>query len=141
MIEFSTFLENHEKDTPNIQRVKALYKASGEKDIETITKLLVDEPVWNVCPGFPDGGIYRGIDGVYGSFYASLFNHLHYLEAVPDAHIDGGDVVIVLGNYKFARKEGESFRLARFTHIWGIDTDGRIKGVWQVADSAQFIAS
>jgi len=138
-MEISTFLEHHEKDTLNVKQVKALYKAAKEQDSETLTKLLVDDPVWNVSPGFPDGGVYRGMAEIFGSFYPSLLSRFHYFDAIPDAYIDGGDVVTVLGYYKFIKMEGESFRLVRFAHTWGIDIDGCIKGVWQVADSAQFI--
>lgn len=138
-MEISTFLEHHEKDTVNVKRLKEFYKAAKEKNIETLTKLLVDDPVFNVSPGFPDGKIYRGMAEIYGVFYPNLRSRFHYFGAIPDVFIDGGDVVTVLGFYKFIKKEGEPFRLVRFSHTWGIDIDGRIKGVWQVADSAQFI--
>ncbi|SFG29329.1 hypothetical protein SAMN05660649_01301 [Desulfotomaculum arcticum] len=140
-MEISTFLEHQEKDTQNVKRVKAFYRAAKEKDSETITKLLVDDPVWSVSPGFPDGGIYRGLAEIFHSFYPSLLSRFYYFDAFPDVYIDGGDVVTVLGYYKFIKKEGESSKLVRFSHTWGIDNDGRIKGVWQVADSAQLITS
>lgn len=140
-MEISTFLEHHEKDTLNVKRVKALYMAAKEGDREALAKILVDDPVWNVCPGFPEGGIYCGMTEVYGSFYPNLRSRFHYFGANPDAYIDGGDVVTVLGFYEFIKKEGETSRLVRFSHTWGIDIDGRIRGVWQVADSAQFITS
>lgn len=140
-MEISTFLEHQEKDTQNVKLVKAFYQAAKEKDGETIAKLLVDEPVWNVSPGFPDGGVYRGLAEIFQSFYPSLLSRFHFFDAIPDVYIDGGDVVTVLGYYKFIKKEGESSKLVRFSHTWGIDNNGRIKGVWQVADSAQFIIS
>lgn len=140
-MEISTFLNHHEEDTLNVRRVKAFYEAAKNRDRETLITLLVDNPVWNVCPGFPEGGIYRGIAEVYGSFYPNLRNRFHYFGAIPDVFVDGGDVITVLGFYKFIKKEGEPFKLVRFSHTWKIDPDGRIGGVWQVADSAQFIIS
>lgn len=138
-MEVSTFLEHQEKDTLNVQRVKAFYKAAREKDKEALSRLLTDEPVWNVSPGFPYGGVYHGMAEVYGVFYPNLFGSFSSFGAIPDVFIDGGDVVTVLGFYKFIKKEGDSPTLVRFSHTWGMTSDGRIKGVWQVADSAQFI--
>ena len=140
-MEISTFLEHVEKDTQNVKQAKTLYKAFTERDKETIAKLLVDDPVWNVSPGFPDGGVYRGMAEVFGSFYAKLRSRFKSFSAIPETFIDGGDVVTVLGFYKFEKDEEDSFRLVRFAHTWKINIDGRIKGVWQVADSAQFITS
>lgn len=140
-MEISTFLEHDERHTQNVKQVKALYKALSEKDREAIAKLLVDDPVWNVSPGFPDGGVYRGMSEVFGSFYTKLRSRYRSFGAIPETFIDGGDVVTVLGFYKFETKEEDSFRLVRFSHTWKINIDGRIKGVWQVADSAQFITS
>jgi hypothetical protein len=108
--------------------------------MDTISKLMVAEPVWNVCPGFPDGGIYSGMTEVFGGFYTNLRNRFHFFGAIPDVFVDGGDVVLVLGFYKFMLNEGEPSRLVRFAHTWGINPDGRIRGVWQVGDSAQFIS-
>ena len=140
-MEISVFLEHDGKDTQNIKQAKALYKAFREKDRETIAKLLVDDPVWNVSPGFPYGGVYKGMAEVFGSFYSKLRSRYSSFSAIPETFIDGGDVVTVLGFYKFKSNEEDSFRFVRFAHTWGINIDGRIKGVWQVADSAQFITS
>lgn len=138
-MEIASFLEHDDNDTTNVKRVKEFYTAAKNRDTETINKLLVNDPIWNVCPGFPHGGIYSGMDEVYGSFYPKLLGSFYYFGAIPDVFIDGGDVVLVLGFYKFIRDEGEPERLVRFAHTWGINPDGRIKGVWQVADSAQFM--
>lgn len=138
-MEVSAFLENQEKDTLNVRRVKAFYTAARAKDKEALLQLLTDEPVWNVSPGFPYGGIYRGMGEVYGIFYPNLFSSFSSFGAIPDVFIDGGDVVTVLGFYKFIKNEEDSPTLVRFSHTWKMTPDGRIKGVWQVADSALFI--
>jgi len=137
-MEINNFLEHDEQNTPNIRQIKALYKALSEKDTETIGKLLVDEPVWNVSPGFPGGGVYLGMAEVFGNFYTKLRNRYKKFGALPETFIDGGDIVTVLGFYKFEKPEEASLRFVRFAHTWKFDIDGRIKGVWQVADSAQF---
>ncbi len=138
-MEMSTFLEYQENDTQNVQSVKKLYQKLKEGDSTAISKLLVDDPTWHVCPGFPHGGTYRSVDKVFGLFYLKLRNRFYYFDAEPDVFIDGGDVVTVLGFYKFMVNDGDPVKPVRFSHTWKITSNGRIKGVWQVADSSQFI--
>lgn len=125
-------------DTPNVRNVKAIYSALKARDLTTLSNLLIDEPIWDVTPGFPEGGIYKGMSGVFGNFYKKLLAHVHTLGAYPQAFVDSGDVVVALGYYRVRAKESDTPTLVRFAHVWGVDTDGRIKGVWQVADSACF---
>ncbi|MCL2401401.1 MAG: hypothetical protein FWC90_02020 [Oscillospiraceae bacterium] len=137
MAEIKTFLEHQEEDTQNVANVKALYEAMAEGDVAVIHKLLIGDPTWNVCPGFPDGGIYHGMAEVFGKLYGELVRkRYHYLGAEADVFIDGGNVVTVLGHYIIIFKEGGVAIRARFSHIWKIAPDGRVAGVWQVADSA-----
>jgi len=137
-MEITTFLEHDEKDTQNVQQVKTLYKALHENDGKMIATILVTDPVWNVSPDFPYGGVYCGMAEVFGSFYAKLLKRFKSFSARPETFIDGGDVVTVLGFYKFTNDQNELPKFVRFSHTWRINDDGRIKGVWQVADSAQF---
>ena len=76
---------------------------------------------------------------VFGSFYLKLRSQLSCFGAIPETFIDGGDVVTVLGFYKFDSNQDGSTKFVRFSHTWKISADGRLKGVWQVADTAQFI--
>lgn len=138
-MEIGTFLEYQEKESPNTKKIRDFYLAARERNMDVITKLLIDEPVWNVCPGFPFGGIYHGMNQVYGEFYPNLKSSFHHFGAIPDVIVDSGDIVLVLGFYEFIKNESDPRKLVRFAHTWKIDQDGHIKGVWQVADSAQFI--
>ena len=135
-MQINTFLEHQEKDTQNVINVKKLYKALNGGDMVTISKLLIDNPTWDVCPGFPDSGIYSGMAEVFGTFYKTFLNRIYRLQAVPEAYIDGGDVVTVLGFYNIMFSENDPITLIRFSHTWKIAPDSLIEGVWQVADSA-----
>jgi len=146
-MEIKTFLGHQEEDTRNVAIVKELYSKeltsiifkvlTGEADTSDISSnLLVDNPMWNVCPGFPDGGVYHGMAEVFGKLYANLPKRYHYFGGEPEVFIDGGNVVTVLGHYIVVSKEGEPAKRVRFSHTWKITPDGRIEGVWQVADSA-----
>lgn len=136
-MEISNFLTHGEKDTANVRQVKNLYRALREKDSEQIAKLLVDVPTWNVSPGFPGGDVYKGLEAVFGTFYKNVRSRFDSFAAAPEVFIDGEDVVTVLGFYKFKLKGIEE--KVRFSHTWKIDSDGRINGVWQVADTAMFL--
>ena len=125
-------------DSDNLKHVKALYQALKAKDQTLLRSLLVDEPVWDVCPGFPNGAVYRGIDKVFGGFYRQLLSQVHSFGAFPERFVDGGDSVVALGHYRVVRKEGDQAVMVRFCHAWRIEQGGRIEGVWQVADSTQF---
>lgn len=133
-------LDESPDDSRNVRQVKALYRALKARDQQSIREILVDEPVWDVSPGFPDGAVYRGIAEVFGGFYQKLRGRVHSFGAVPDSFIDGGDTVVALGHYRVTKNEGDAPIAVRFSHAWRIDGDGRIKGVWQVADSAKFFA-
>ncbi|NVD73740.1 nuclear transport factor 2 family protein [Duganella sp. BJB1802] len=134
-------LDDIPSDSEGLRKVKALYRALKSKDQQLIKEILVDEPVWDVSPGFPEGAIYRGISEVFGGFYHRLLARVHSFGAFPDKFVDGGDTVVALGHYRITKNEGGDPALVRFSHVWGIDDKGRVKGVWQVADSAQFFAS
>jgi len=134
-------LAESSNDSENLRQVKALYRALKSKDQQLIRKILVDEPVWDVSPGFPEGAIYCGITEIFGGFYQKLLARVHSFGAFPDSFVDGGDTVVALGHYHVTKSEGSSPILVRFSHAWRIDDKGRVEEVWQVADSARFFAS
>ena len=138
--EQTTSLEELPNDSDSVRRVKALYRALKQKDQQSIRQILVDEPVWDVSPGFPEGGIYSGVAQIFGGFYRELLARVHSFGAFPDCFVDGGDTVVALGRYRVEKDEGSAPIWIRFSHTWRIDDDGRVKGVWQVADSARFFA-
>lgn len=140
-MEINAFLQHKEKDTKSIALLKEFYAGkaintvNGTLDMDAISRIFVDNPTWHVCPGFPDGGTYQGIAEVFGSLYANIPNRYSIFYGVPEVFIDAGDVVTVLGFYHFAVKKGDALKRARFSHTLKIASDGRIEGVWQVADS------
>ncbi|MFD3680051.1 nuclear transport factor 2 family protein [Streptomyces sp. NPDC058613] len=125
-------------DSRNVRNVKALYLALADRDLPGAQRLLVEEPVWDITPGSPDGGVYRGMAEVFGSFYPKLAARFRSLEVHPDAYVDGGDTVVASGYYQVTEQDAEESKLVRFAHVFGITDEGRIKGVWQVADTALF---
>jgi ketosteroid isomerase-like protein len=134
-MEIQAFLEHREQDTPNIMLVKELYKALNGGDKTALSRILSGTPTWNVCPGNPEGGTYRGMDEVFGTFYRKFLKNFHRFKGEPEVFIDGGDVVTSLGFYSFKVREGGPIRRVRFSHTFKMTSDNRIAGVWQVCDS------
>ena len=145
-MEIKNFLEHKAEESQNITLLKDFYmgkainSVTGTLDMEVVSKMFVESPTWHVCPGFPEGRTYHGIDEIFRDFYLKKIPELFAigLYAIPEVFIDGGDVVSVLGFYKFAVNKGDPLTSARFSHTWKIAPDGRIEGVWQVADSHIF---
>jgi ketosteroid isomerase-like protein len=104
-------------------------------DKASLARILSDNPTWNVCPGNPEGGTYRGMDEVFGTFYRTMLKNFHRFKGEPEVFIDGGDVVTSLGFYSFKVREGGPIRRVRFSHTFKMTSDNRIDGVWQVCDS------
>ena len=139
-MEINAFLEHREEDTPNVGLVKELYKALNGGDFVALNRILGDNPVWNVCPGNPEGGAYRGMDEVFGTFYKTFLKHFRTFKGEPEVFVDGGDVVTALGFYSFKVREGGPIRRVRFSHTLKISQDSHVEGVWQVCDSAEMRA-
>lgn len=136
----TSILESNTQDSANLGQVKGIYRALKSSDINSLKQIMVEEPVWDVSPGFPEGKIYRGLPEILGVFYANLRSQVHSFAAVPDSFVDGGDTVVALGHYLITKAEGDIPISIRFCHAWSINHQGNVKGVWQVADSAQFFS-
>lgn len=137
--EKDSVLDETPNDSASVRQVKALYRALRLKDQQLIGKILVDAPVWDVSPGFPEGAIYTGMARIFDGFYRKLLAHVHSFGAYPDCFVDGGNTVVALGHYRVTKDEGSTPIWVRFSHTWRLDDEGRVKGVWQVADSARFL--
>ncbi|WP_087017210.1 nuclear transport factor 2 family protein [Thaumasiovibrio subtropicus] len=119
----------------NINRTLALYQALKQRDTAQIDALLVEEPVWDVAPGTPNGKVMVGKQAIFGEFYPSILALYHTFTAKIEHVVGDDDNVVVTGNYLFQREESSETEAARFCHHWTFDDKGKIEGVWQVADS------
>ena len=57
-------------DTSQIALIRKLYAAMG--DVNTFKSLLSDDVEWDIAEGFPNGGVYRGIDTLVRDFFTFL---------------------------------------------------------------------
>src|SRR5262245_21299076 len=89
-------------DTSQIALMRNLYDARGNVNI--FKSLLADDVEWDIEEGFPNGGVYRGIGGVFDFFrFVADFDEFY---AKGDEYFESGDHVIVLGRYFGVTKKG-----------------------------------
>ncbi len=119
-------------DSPNIALVRRMYDSKGDP---AMTKELMDPNiVWDITPGFPNGGVYKGYDSMMNDFFGPLFPLFasFYAEG-EEFYADDDNHVFVLGHYHGVTKTGKNTQ-ARFIHLWTI-RDGKLAQLRQAADS------
>ena len=117
-------------DTSQIALIRKLYDARG--NVNTFKSLLADDLEYDIAEGFPNGGVYRGIDAVVNDFFAFLADFDEFY-AEADEYFESGDHVIALGRYVGVTKKGRKVQ-ARFAHFWTI-RDGKVVRLQQTADT------
>ena len=74
-------------NTSQIALIRKLYAAMG--DVNSFKSLLADDVEWDIEEGFPNGGVYRGIDGVSDFFtFSADFDEFY---AKGDEYFESGD--------------------------------------------------
>ena len=117
-------------DSSQIALIRKLYGARG--NVNVFKSLLADDLEYDIAEGFPNGGIYRGIDAVVSDFFAFLADFDEFY-AEGDEYFESGDHVIVLGRYLGVTKKGRRVQ-SRFAHFWTI-RDGKVVRLQQTADT------
>ena len=117
-------------DTSQIALIRKLYAARG--NVNTFKSLLADDLEYDICVGFPNGGVYRGIDSVVNDFFSFLADFDEFY-AEGDEYFESGDHVIVLGRYLGVTKKGRRVQ-SRFAHFWTL-RDGKIGRLQQTGDT------
>src|SRR5262249_31555072 len=117
-------------DTSQIALIRKLYDARGNVNI--FKSLLADDLEYDIAEGFPNGGVYRGIDTVVNDFF-TFFADFEEFYAKGDEYFESGDHVIVLGRYFGVTKKGRKVQ-SRFAHFWTI-RDGKVVRLQQTADT------
>ena len=105
-------------DTSQIALIRKLYDAMG--DVNSFKSLLADDAEWDIAEGFPNGGVYRGIDTIVSGFFPFMADFDKFY-AKGDEYFESGDHVIVLGRYFGVTKKGRRVQ-SRFAHFWTCET-------------------
>ena len=117
-------------DTPQIALIRKLYDARGNAN--SFKSLLADDAEWDITEGFPNGGVYHGLDKTVSGFFPFMADFDEFY-AKGDEFFESGDHVIVLGHYFGVSKKGRRLK-SRFAHFWTI-RDGKVVRLQQTADT------
>ena len=116
--------------TSQIAIIQKLYDAKG--DVNSFKSLLANDAVWDIEEGFPNGGVYHGVDAIVNDFFTFEADFDEFY-AKGDEYFESGDHVIVLGRYFGVTKKGRRVE-ARMAHFWTL-RDGKIARLQQTGDT------
>lgn len=120
----------------SIELVALVYESLKTRNMQKLEEIVTKDVTWNVTEGFPFSGVYTGLNKVLRGFYGRVMSVLSKLDTEKVKWIDAGQNVVVLGFYLMTVKGETEEHRVRFTHTWEIE-DGKVTGVWQVADTAK----
>lgn len=117
----------------NISIVRKFYEL---RLLSAINLGIVDKDIiWNVTPGAPYGGIYRGWENV--NIYLTEMRRLFYsLDTIVESYYSTYcSHVFTTGYYDIIKSVNTPSIKVYFVHNWNIQ-EGRIVGLTQIVDSA-----
>jgi ketosteroid isomerase-like protein len=120
-------------DSANIALVRRLY--DFQADPVVLKEIMAPDIVWDITPGFPNGGVYNGYDSIMGDYFGGLLPPFESYSAGAEQYFAGDDShVFVLGHYHAQTKDGQKADV-RFIHLWTV-RNGKLAHLHQAADSA-----
>lgn len=121
------------------ETITAAYAALGRNDSSVLFEAMDPAITWNEAVGNPlaDGNPYVGPQAVGEGVFARLVAAIDNFTAVPSTIIDGGDYVVVLGNYRGTLKAGGAALDAQYCHVYRF-RDGKAVTFQQYTDTAQW---
>ncbi|MHB9857548.1 nuclear transport factor 2 family protein [Streptomyces sp. YIM S03343] len=119
-------------DPSNIALVRRLYESGMAPEVTA--QIMAPDLVWDITPGFPNGGVYHGWDQVAHDFLGPMRPVYESFGSIAERYYaDDDGHVFVLGHYQAETKTGNKADV-RFIHLWTV-RDGKITGLVQAADS------
>jgi hypothetical protein len=96
--------------------------------------MLAPNVEWRMAAGFPNGGTYHGVSGVFEQWWPRHSNTFSEWRAEPEHFLGSDEAVTVLGQYVGrAAATGRNFEVP-FAHIWWMK-DGMIAAFDQHCDT------
>jgi ketosteroid isomerase-like protein len=119
----------------NLDLARGVYAAFAAGDIPAVLGVMAPDIHWTEAEGGPYGGVSVGPEAVLQDVFMKLGGEWDGYAAVPAEFVDGGDTVVVLGEYSGTYKAtGKGFR-APFAHVWKF-RDGKAVSFHQHTDTA-----
>jgi len=130
--------DDHE--SANVALVQSGYAAAAVGDMAAVAALLAPDIVWHEAETLPYGGIHHGPDAVMQQIFAAIGQDWSDYAAEPKQFIDGGDHVVVLGEYRGVHNASGGRLQVPFAHIWRM-ADGQLVEFHQFTDTAAWLTA
>lgn len=123
----------------NLHTLQAAYAAFANNDPSVLFGAMAPDIRWNEAQGNPlaDRNPYVGAQAIGEGVFGRLLAAIDGFTAVPVRFVDGGDDVVVLGNYGGTMKHSGATLSTPFCHHWGF-AGGRIVAFQQYTDTEQW---
>ena len=121
------------------ETIKAAYAAFGRNDPSVLFGAMDPAIEWREAPGNPlaDRNPYIGPQAIGEGVFGRLLAAIDGFTAVPHTYIDGGDQVVVLGDYGGTMKASGATLAAPFCHVYRF-VDGKVVTFQQYTDTEQW---
>lgn len=120
----------------NTELIATGYRAFAAQDIPTVLAMLDPDIEWYIPDELPDGGLYRGPDGVL-QFFGKLQETYTEFRVEPDRFSAvEPDRVLVEGHHRGA--VGDSAFDVEFIHLWTV-RDGMATAYREYCDSGKLL--
>ena len=127
-------------DSANLALVQSGYAAAAVGDMATVASLMAPDLVWHEAETLPYGGVHRGPEAVMQQIFGAIGRDWSDYAAEPIRFIDGGDHVVVLGEYRGVHTRSGGRLQAPFAHVWRIE-NGQLVEFFQFTDTALWLTA
>jgi len=127
-------------ESANLALVQSGYAAAAVGDMDTMVSLMAPGLVWHEAETLPYGGIHHGPEAVMQQVFGAIGRDWSDYAAEPTRFIDGGDHVVVLGEYRGVHNDSGGRLQAPFAHVWRIE-NGLLVEFFQFTDTALWLSA
>jgi uncharacterized protein len=119
----------------DVSTMRNAYEAFNRADIPAVLEAFDPQIEWHEPGGGgAPQGTYRGAESVANDVFARVPEHFDEFEARPDAFIDAGEHLVVVGTFR-ARSKADHQMQAAYAHVWKM-RDGKAVGFHNHVEAA-----
>jgi uncharacterized protein len=120
----------------NKEIIKNLYASFAKGDVPAALGVMADDIRWTEADGFPLAGTYIGPQAVLKGVFMRLGEIGDEWTVLPEQFVADGNLVVVLGSYRWKRKSSGAPAVVKMVHVWTMD-GGKAGAFQQHVDTAR----
>jgi uncharacterized protein len=102
----------------DVSTMRTAYEAFNRADIPAVLEAFDPQMEWHEPGGGrAPQGTFSGSESVANDVFARVSENFDEFEAQPDAFIDAGEHLVVVGSFRAKSKVGRQMQ-ARYAHVW-----------------------